>query len=268
MDDDWLKEVYKIALKCHEDEIGVYGARVIPLWQDAFPDWLSLEAPYSVKQEVFNGHSHGDTESFYPFQSEYGLAEFPSGVNVLIRREIFENCGDFRSDLGASAGGGFATYDDFEFFEYLSTLKIPMLYLPQCIVFHPVNSSQMTIQFVRRWYFKAAKAHYWIVHTDRMKRNPHPLFGIAAKYRKLVPEFATEKINGIPIYLYLKLIVLAAYWLILQLSINAKKRNYMSYQIAATMGEIEAAEILSEAIFAKKFSFKDRLIKKGLVEVS
>ena len=47
-------------------------------------------------------------------------------MNVLVRKEIFENCGAFREDLGPSAGGGFDTFEDTELFEYLSALKIPI----------------------------------------------------------------------------------------------------------------------------------------------
>ncbi len=265
LDDDWLKEVYKLACNCQGQEIGVYGGRSIPLWQNQVPDWLNLEPPYHIRQDVFTGHSHGDQEEYYPFASDFGLAEFPCGANVIIRKEIFENCGDFRTDLGANAAGGFGLYDDFEFFEYLSCLKIPMVYVPQVIVFHPVSPSQLTIQSVRRWYFKAAKAHYWIAHTDRMKREPHSLFAIEPKYRQMFAELPRNKIKGVPFYLYLKLMALSAWWAVLHLSLDAKRRNFISYKISETMGQIDAAAMISETFVNQKFSFRNRLAKKGVL---
>lgn len=266
LDEDWLKEVYKVASNCQDQEVGVYGGRSIPMWQDSLPEWLNLEPPYAVSQEVFTGHTHGDEETYYPFESEFGLAEFPSGVNVLVRKEIFENCGDFRVDLGASAAGGMGLYDDFEFFEYLYCLKIPMLYLPQVIVFHPVSRSQLKIQNVRRWYFKSGRAHYWMAHTDRMKRAPHPLLGIEPKFRKLIPRSALKKINGVPAYLYLKLFSLITWWLVLHLSFDSKRKNYLSYKISEAMGEIDAAAMVNEIEASRKFSFKDRLMRKGIIQ--
>ncbi len=269
LDDDWLKEAYKLADKCLDQEIGVYGGRSIPIWEDSFPTWLNLEPPHHIKQDVFTGHSFGDEERFYPFSSEYGIAEFPSSANVLIRREIFDNCGNFRCDLGPSAAGGFSMHDDYEFFEYLMMLKIPILYAPQLIVFHPVNSQQMTLQSIRRWYFKSGRALFWIAYTDRMKREPNPLLGIAPKYRKLIPSFAKAKVRNVPMYLYVKLIVQGLWWLALHLTFDMRKRNWVSYKISETLGEIDAAILVDEKIHThRRFSFKDRLVKKGLTTKS
>ncbi len=265
LDDDWLKEAYKIACNCKEQEIGVYGGRSIPMWQDTIPEWLNLEPPYAIKQEVFTGHSHGDSEEYYPFQSDFGIAEFPCGANVLIRREIFENCGDFRTDLGANAAGGFGLNDDVEFFEYLSCLKIPMLYVPQIIVYHPINALQLTIQSIRRWYYKSGKASYWMTHTDRMKRDPHPLFAVEPKYRQLFTQVPEGKMNGVPFYLYVKLFVQSMWWTALHLSLDTKRRNYLSYRISETMGQIDAAAMISETVVHQKFSFRNRIAKKGIL---
>jgi len=268
LDDDWLKESYRLACKCIDEEIGVYGGRVIPIWKESLPEWLNIEAPHNVKQEVFKSHSFDDEIKYYPFNTDLGLAEFPSGVNVYIRKEIFENCGNFRADLGPSASANIGLHEDYEFFEYLSKLKIPMQYLPQCIVFNAINKQQMTIQYLRRWHFKSAKALYWIAHTDRMKRIAQPLLGIAPRYRHMIPSFMKSKIDGVPIFLYAKLAAQVLYWLFMHLTLNNKKRYWLSYKISETFGEIEAAKLVSNTVFTKKFSFKERLSKKGLVKIS
>lgn len=269
IDDDWLREVFKIANNCKDREIGVYGGRVIPMWQDELPKWLNLQDPYRIEQAVFHGHSYGDEEKFYPFASnDFGSADFPTGINVLVRREIFENCGGFREDLGPSAGGGFDTFEDMEFFEYLSTLKIPMVYLPQVIVFHPINKHHMTIKNVRRWYYKNARAKYWTAHTDRMQRPIDAKYAVSRKFRKYIPKFLLNKINGVPSYIYVKFFALCLRWLFSNLSFNKQKTNWYSFQISEAIGEMEAAALLSERNVQRKFSFKDRLISKGLVEAN
>lgn len=265
LDDDWLRETYKIACECHEHEVGVYGGRVIPMWQDNFPSWLKLEPPRNVCQDVFRGHSYGDEEVKYPFETEFGLAEYPSGVNVLVRREVFENCGNFRTDLGPSASGGFGLLEDFEFFEYLSMVKIPMKYVPQCIVFHPVSSAHLSLHYIRRWYFKFGRASFWIAHTDRMRREPHPLIGIDPKFRKWIPQFMKLRISGVPAYLYLKIFMQFTWWCMLHLTVNIKYRNWMSMKVSETMGEIEAASLVNERHCSRKFSFKNRLVEKGVL---
>lgn len=267
IDDDWLREVFKIANNCKDREIGVYGGRVIPMWQDELPNWINLQDPYRIEQSVFHGHSYGDEEQFYPFASSFGTADFPTGINVLVRKEIFENCGVFREDLGPSAGGGFDTFEDTEFFEYLTTLKIPMVYLPQCIVFHPINKHHMTIKNVRRWYYKNARARYWTSHTDRVQRPVNARFAVSEKYRKYIPNFLLNKINGVPSYIYLKFFILCTRWLFSNLSFNKKKTNWYSFQISECIGEMEAAALLSERNIQRKFSFKDRLVSKGFVQV-
>ena len=263
LDDDWLREAYKLAINCHDHEVGVYGGRSIPMWQDAFPDWLHLEPPYGVEQAVFNGHSYGDQEEVYPFESEYGIARVPNGINVLIRKEVFENCGKFRTDLGASAAGGFDLYEDTEFFNYLNTIKIPMLYAPQLIVFHPVDPSRMTIQSIRRWYFKEARARYWAAHTDRMGREANPLYGIPKNLHNWVPSFLKDKLSGVPLFLYAKFIFLISRWLLSHLTIGSKKRHWLSYKISEAMGEIEASGLIQERYSSRRFSFKERLVRKG-----
>ncbi len=58
---------------------------------------------------------------------------------------------------------------------------------------------------------------------------------------------------------------LSAWWAILHLSLDAKRRNFISYKISETMGQIDAAAMISETFVNKKFSFRNRLAKKGVL---
>lgn len=264
LDEDWMKESMKLAKHCKEREIGVYGGRCIPLWQERVPQWLNSHPPYGVKQEVFASHSYGDEESFYPVSGDFGEARFPIGTNVFFRKDVFENCGDFRTDLGPDASGkATGLHEDYEFLEYLSCLKIPMLYVPQCIVFHPISHQQMTPQYIRRWYFKSGKSLYWMAHTDRMKRNPAKLFNIPTSYRMFFPEIIADlKVFGTPLYLWLKLFYTLVIWALVRLTFDRKKEFWFGLLFSRILGEIAGAKAVDKNVKSVKFSFKERLKKK------
>jgi glucosyl-dolichyl phosphate glucuronosyltransferase len=261
LDEDWLKEAYKISCHCEEREIGVYGGRSIPLWQDRTEPWLYTVPPYGIDQAVFGGHSFGDAELYYPLSSTEGSTQVPSGINVLIRKDIFDNCGDFRTDLGPNAAGeGFDLHDDYEFFEYLQTINVPMVYVPQLIVFHPVEPKKMKIKFVRRWYYKSGRSLYWIAHTDRVKRKVEAFLGVAPKYKKFFPKFTMKlKLFSKPLYLWLKLFYLFVAWAFFLIIFDQKKSNWFSFMISKALGELDAVDSVKRAKLSKKFSFRDRI---------
>ncbi len=265
LDEDWLKEALRIASGCKDREIGVYGGRSIPLWQERVPKWLNSSPPYAIDQALFTGHNYGDEESFYPVHSDIGIATFPLGTNTLYRKEIFDNCGDFRTDLGPNAAGGVGLHEDREFLEYLSMLKIPMLYVPQLIVFHPITAEQMTNHSMRRWYFKSGASLYWMAHTDRMRRTPDRFIGVSRRYRAFLPAFtASLKLAGVPLYLFIKLIAILLYYLVTYPSLNKKRSFCLGLEFSKTLGEIEAARLVHQQISNRKFSFKDRINSQTL----
>lgn len=274
LDDDWVKESYKLAQNCKDYEIGVYGGRTIPLWQERSPKWLSLEGKYSIDQRVFSSHSYGDEQKYYPFEDEAKkkrerkTVKFPTGTNVLIRKEIFENCGDLRTDLGTNASGGVGLHEDEEFFDYLSALNIPMIYNPLVTAFHPISEEKMSKFYIRRWYFKSGRSSYWIHHTDRMRRKAGKFFGIAKKYQAFFPAFTSStKILGAPIYLYIKAAYFFCAWLLSHLDIDSKKRFWHGIMFSQAWGELAGARLVERFAQNKKFSFKEKLEAKKLVDL-
>lgn len=266
LDEDWLKEAFRLANICKDKEIGVYGGRIIPLWQERVPPWLNTDPPNGIEQEVFTSHNAGESENFYPiFIPEINSKQimYPLGTNVMIRREIFENCGYFREDIGINSAGGLGLHEDKEFFEYLSTLQIPMVYVPQCTAFHPIDSEQLEKQNIRRWYYKSGRSAYWIAHTDRVKSNPDPWYGINPKYKFLFPNFTSSlKIAGAPLYLYLKVVFLFMVFLFMHITLNKKKIFWHSLQFSRAIGELDGSAIYSKYLANKKFTFKDKLEAK------
>lgn len=261
LDDDWLKEVFKLANNCKNQEVGVFGGRVVPLWQERTPSWLNIEPPYAVDQNVFCAHSMGDEEAYYPIADKDRKYQHPIGTNMMFRRDVFDYCGDFRTDLGVNASGGFGLHEDVEFLRYLSTVKVPMLYAPQCIIFHPILPSQMTQRNIRRWYFKSGQSTYWMSHTDRMRRKPDPLMALPKSFRPLIPSFLRKAtISNVPVYLHIKLIACMFLWLFFFLAFSRKKVFWASLQVSKTLGEMEGATKVYEHFKNKNFSFEDLVL--------
>ena len=235
LDEDWLQEACKLADNCEEQEIGVYGGRIVPLWQSEPPDWFSINNDrYSVSQELFDIHSYGDKAYYYPFDTGNDVINFPCGAHVFIRKEVFDNCGLFRTDIGPSAAGGLGAGDDFEFFQYLSTLKIPMFYVPECMVFQAIKPHQLTLKYIRRQHYKFAKAKYWIAHTDRLKK---------------------EATKEDPKLLYLQFTLLVLDWLFCLCVFNKRRRSWTSFQLSQIIGLLDARTLLKENTKRKKFTF-------------
>lgn len=263
LDDNWLNEVFKIASTCKASEIGVYGGRVIPLWQERTPKWLGTDPPFGVHQEVFSGHNYGDQEQFYPFDEETRAVNHPNGTMMMFRREIFDNCGDFRTDLGVNSSGGVGLHDDLELLDYLTALNIPMLYVPQCAVFHPIAPEDMSKYAIRSWYRKSGRSLYWMWHTDRMRREPSPFICLREELRPWFPEFCHKlKFNGVPLYLYIKAAYLFLGWLLMHLTFDEKKIFWVGLRFSKVVGHIEGAKLLGKFMSKRKFSFRDRIIEK------
>jgi glucosyl-dolichyl phosphate glucuronosyltransferase len=237
LDDDWLQEALRLGQNANEEEIGVYGGRIVPLWQSETPSWLNInDNKYPIQQRFLNIHSYGDQSYSYPFETEAGVVEFPCGTHVFIRKDVFDNCGLFRTDLGPSAAGGLEVAEDFEFFQYLNTLKIPMIYVPQAMVFQVIKPHQLKLQYIRREHFKFARAKYWIKHSNRLKKDTAP---------------QNHTMTG----LQLKFLLFTLAWLLSLFSFNNRLRHWLSFQISSIMGQMDAITLLQEKISRKKFSF-------------
>lgn len=230
VDEDWLREAHALADKAQEQDIAVYGARVVPLWQSDKPKWLNSKIP----QEIFGTHSYGEDELRYPLETNYGLVDYPSGAHVFIRKDVFDNCGLFREDLGPSAAGGIGLADDYEFFQYLSTLQIPMVYIPQCMVFQPVKPNQMTLQFIRREYFNWGTAKYWISQTDRLKKS---------------------QVRKTKFCFYKSLLSNSLLWVLSFFGGDPQARHLLSFKISETLGQLEGLKLIEEQRKSQKFSF-------------
>ena len=134
MDDDvtveptWLQN---LTASLHGRDWMGAGGRVLPVWRQSPPPWLP-EGRYSLAPLVV-----------FDLGLEAGpISEPPFGTNMAFRREVFERCGGFRTDLGPRPGSQIRG-EDTEFGRRLLDGGEPLRYEPSAVVYHPVPEERL-----------------------------------------------------------------------------------------------------------------------------
>jgi glucosyl-dolichyl phosphate glucuronosyltransferase len=175
LDPEWFSTCYEMVI--NKPKKIVRGARIIPLWSSELPEWLNLEAPFEIIQSCFPSHDYGSTEKNYPFYLDKETNEDedfnflgplgnklqslesrfkrkisnPISACFLASKDVFEQVGNFRQDLGIQ-GATRGACEDTELFWRILANNIEIKYSPQLKVFHPIPPQRMTKKFVLDWY--------------------------------------------------------------------------------------------------------------------
>ena len=124
---------------------GVAG-RVVPLWQHPKPEWLEMEG----QQAVVNFELGDEPKEI--------RNEPPLGANSAFRREVFSRYGLFRLDLGVSGENHGITCEDTEFASRLLRAGEKLMYIPNAIVYHPVDPVRSSKAYFCRWYYNTGRS--------------------------------------------------------------------------------------------------------------
>lgn len=250
---DWLKQSYSLAANTSDAQMIGYGARVSSKWETPIPSWIKLEGAFAISQSVFPGHDYGEESQTYPFKYKGINVQNPLGACMLFTQNIFTKFSGFREDLGVGTADGSYLHEDTEFFRYLINNDVPMLYVPQLQVFHPVPEARMTRNYVLSWYYRSALSFYFLLHNPRPgyfgnKTSKTLFIGVPEKLKKLMPSFMESiKLFGIPIYLILKFITLILLYPLSLMSFNQQFVVYYMVLIKKCQGEIRAAQLLRKS---------------------
>src|SRR5215470_3438684 len=154
-DDVLIHSGWLIGLKQTFDDFdcAAVAGRVIPLWNNAKPDWLEMQD----QQAVVNFDLGEDSK-------EINFA--PLGVNSAFRREVFGRYGVFRLDLGVRGEKHTITCDDTEFGGRLTAAGEKIVYCPAAVIYHPVDALRTTKQYFLTW------SYYNGVSLTRMEGLP------------------------------------------------------------------------------------------------
>jgi glycosyltransferase involved in cell wall biosynthesis len=119
------------------------GGPVDPLWEAPRPAWLDPAL-------------HGTIAIL-----DYGSSRFvfedrrrvPLGANMGIRRDLLEQIGGFREDLGRSSGKKILGQEVPDLLARARAIRARGLYLPEMRVEHHVPAARLTKSYFRRWWY-------------------------------------------------------------------------------------------------------------------
>ena len=159
-----------------ESDAFVAGGRVSCVLPDGVlvPRWLQLEGDYSFPYITFSVE-YGDVVDLIAFEG--GL--MPVGPNMGFRREVFDEFGLFRTDLGLK-GKSLMPGAEYEYFSRIRHKVMKWYYVPGAHVFHPIKTSQLSQSyFLKRTFGVGRVAAKTMVLSSTVKRiGVLPLFCI------------------------------------------------------------------------------------------
>lgn len=114
------------------------GGKIHVQFDDPRPDWMS-----HFLLPLLGHHDLGDSPKEYP------NSKYPFGGNMGFRTSVFENVGNFDSDLGRK-GKRLTASEEKEFFARLKAKNIAAYYLPEALLYHRVGKQRLTKEYVKR----------------------------------------------------------------------------------------------------------------------
>jgi glycosyltransferase involved in cell wall biosynthesis len=183
VDQNWLRALTLASVTY--THVG-FGGRILPKWDFTPPSWFIGSGPFNMlKGGVVVGHDLGDK----PLEYRMGM-QTPVGANMVFRREVFERHGLFRIDLGKTGKRVFFG-EDAEFCGRLLRAGEKLLYLPQAIIYHPVDSVKMTKSHFKISYFNIGRS---IGRRWNYPKDAVCCFGVP---RHLIRKFLVQVIKGV-----------------------------------------------------------------------
>ena len=165
-----------------EPSISYAGGPVVPIWESPPPAWLDL-----TRGDLWGTiaiQDHGNR------RFEYGEArKVPLGANMAARREMFTAIGDFRADLGRTAGRLVMGQEVPELLLRAHAAGRRGVYLPAMRVHHHIPSRRLTRTYFRRWWFGKGVSRSAL---ERMQ----PMTELGVDLRR------TPHLLGVPRYMY------------------------------------------------------------------
>jgi glycosyltransferase involved in cell wall biosynthesis len=134
---DWLANLSRTFKRF---DCAAVAGRVVPLWNHTKPEWLEMDGQQAVVNFELG-------EKFTQIRVP------PLGANSAFRKQVFAKYGLFRVDLGVNGSKHTVTCEDTEFGFRLLKAGEQIVYCPDAIVYHPVDSKRTTKKYFRDWYY-------------------------------------------------------------------------------------------------------------------
>lgn len=183
-----------------------YCGKIIPDWDGSEPDWVHEQGKYRIYPLPVPRFDLGDS-SIHVTQN---LA-VPGGGNLVIKKKLFAQIGDFLTDFGP-VGHDLGGAEDIEWVIRAYKAKAQLQYIPEMIQYHYVESERMTLSYVVK------KAYERSSSTVRLDEK-------AKSYTGLFPRYLLRK--------------LIEYFIYALFSISNASRRFYLVRLAAAVGEIK-----------------------------
>ena len=182
----------------------IYCGRIWPAWDGSEPSWVHARGNYSIPIRPFPEFDLGSESIVITPQGRY-----PSGGNIVVRRQVFDAVGLFSVDLGPT-GHNLAGGEDHDFLKRATDKGFSIRYLPKMRQLHAIDAERMSTPYTLRKSFLRSRANFLI------RRDAHrPRLYM---FRKIL-----EHLGG------------AAF------TLNTKRRFYYLVRLAASLGELTGA---------------------------
>jgi len=136
---DWVQN---LTANLHTGEWAGSGGRVLPPASFTPPSWLSIKGSFAS----------GPLAAFDLGLEPGPLSEPAFGANMAFRKEVFEKCGGFRTDLGR-IGKSMLSNEDTEFGRRVMAAGLRLRYEPSALTYHPVEDSRLKKQYFLDWWY-------------------------------------------------------------------------------------------------------------------
>src|SRR5262249_29188336 len=113
------------------------------------------------------------------------------GANMAFRKEVFDQCGLFRTDLGR-AGNNLISNEDTEFGRRVLAAGLKLRYEPFALTYHPVHESRLRRKYFLNWWFYKGRSDV----------------------RELGNRPGSTRVFGVPIRLFLSSVRAIGLWLV------------------------------------------------------
>ncbi len=204
-DDHRIDTDYLIAIEAaiaRWPDAGLYCGRILPDWDGSEPAWVHDDGPYRIYPLPVPRYDQGDTPKTITAQE----GPIPGGGNLAVRREVFELCGTFSTELGPHGhdlGGG----EDSEYVLRAMERGVRCQYQPEMIQHHYVDTERLALSYLMR------KAYQRTRSTARIRGN-----------------------GRVPLYMWRKV---AEYSLQNIFSLSWPKRRFYMVRTAGALGELQ-----------------------------
>jgi len=132
------------------------GGKIHIQYDDPRPQWMSR-----FLLPLLGHHDHGDSIKLYKH------SDYPFGGNMAFKVNLFDHDTPFDTGLGR-IGKNLKASEEKELFQSLKQKEIEIYYVPKAKLYHRVNASRLTREYVRRQAVGLGQSYY-------LQLNPQPI---------------------------------------------------------------------------------------------